>query len=78
MWTFLLDTTSSIRLLVPATGDLAPSARLVSSLVPLPPFPYMAYDIFAPNNAAKEMTPERVLYVNYLQSYGRPVSLNIF
>lgn len=78
IWTLLLDTTSSIQHLVPATGEFAPSARLEESLVPLPPFSYFAYDVLAPDdNLDSAVTAEEGLLMSRLKKYGRPVSSTI-
>lgn len=72
IWTFLLDTNSGLQYLVPTTGALPSSARLIPDLASLPPFHYLQYNVMA-RSATPPATMSDALLIKHIRNYGRPV-----
>ncbi|KAG6839356.1 hypothetical protein C0991_003372, partial [Blastosporella zonata] len=76
IWYIFMDTNSGVQYVLPRTGELASSFRLVKAFSPLPAFPYFAFDVMA-DKAQKPSTPHGALDLAYLKHFGRPVSVFI-
>jgi hypothetical protein len=76
LWFLLLDTNSSIYDLTP-WGDKATSKRLASDFRMPPPWPYVGFNQMVPKNIKDQIElPCKVLTIDYLKTYGRPVSIS--
>ncbi|KAG6847081.1 hypothetical protein H0H93_010287 [Arthromyces matolae] len=68
IWYVFLDTNEHI---IPPTGNSAPPSRLRHNYSPLPPFPYLEYDVMMEEMPIPE-TPNEALNFKSLQCFGRP------
>ncbi|KAI0699244.1 hypothetical protein BC835DRAFT_1331864 [Cytidiella melzeri] len=69
-WHFFMDTNLSVSSLVPPSGRLAPSARLVQTLTPLPPFTFLGFDQMSGKPSS---TPKGALCLSKVKLMGRPL-----
>jgi hypothetical protein len=77
VWFTLMDTNSGIATAHLPTGPQAPSARLASGYMPLPPWPYLPFDVWR-DSVSAPVTAGDAMTLQHLCQYGRPVSLTAF
>lgn len=72
-WFLMLDTTAGLGDIYPNADETANSWRLQNDFKPLPPFPFMPYDVMVPSPETLSKIPMHTLQLDNLCKYGRPL-----